>query len=314
MYENMEMRAVLGQCMESLMREDGNVCIVEADLAKANGTFGLKEKFPDRCFDVGVAEANMASIGAGLSSYGFKPFINTFTAFATRRICDQIAVSICYSGAKVVIIGTDPGVAAELNGGTHMSFEDIGVLRSIPRMTIVEPVDSVQLAAALPVIANHDSPVYLRLYRKVPQPVYQDGYTFDLHRADTLREGGDVAVFASGLMVKQALVAAEELAEKGISATVVNVHTIKPLDRKTILAAAAKAGCAVTCENHNILGGLYSAVSEVLAGEMPLPVEAVGVHDTFGEVGFFPDLMKRFGLTSKEIVAASEKAVARKRK
>ncbi|MDR1518538.1 MAG: transketolase family protein [Planctomycetota bacterium] len=312
MYENMEMRAVFGQCMESLMRSDENVCMIDADLAKANGTHGLREKFPGRCFDVGVAEANMAGVGAGLASYGFTPFISSFTAFASRRICDQVAVSIAYAGLNVKIVGADPGIAAALNGGTHMSFEDVAIMRSIPRMVVVEPADSVQLAAALPVIARHEAPAYLRLFRWVPQPVYGDGYVFDLFRADTIRAGSDVAIAASGIMVGQALLAAEELAGRGVSASVVNVHTIKPLDRKTVLAAARCAGCIVTCENHNIMGGLYSAVSEALAGENPLPVEAVGVRDQFGEVGPISYLMERYGLTAREIVRACDKAMSRK--
>lgn len=313
MYENMEMRAVFGQCMEQLMRENPDIVFIDADLAKANGTGRLHEAFPDRCFDVGVAEANMVGVGAGLSSYGFIPFVNSFTAFSSRRACDQVAISVAYSGLNVKIVGCDPGVAAELNGGTHTSFEDLAIMRAIPRMAIVEPADSVQLAAALPVIAKHPAPVYLRLYRKIPRPVYGEGYVFDLHRADRLREGGDVAIFTSGLLVREALIAAEQLMAEGVSAAVVNVHTLKPFDRETVLDVAGRAGCVVTCDNHNIMGGLYSAVCEVLAGEMPLPAEAVGVRDEFGEVGRLDYLMERFALTAPNIVAACRRAVARKK-
>lgn len=312
MYENMEMRAVLRQVLDDMMAKDENICILDADLAKANGTIGLYEKYPDRCFDVGVAEQNMAGVAAGLASYGFTPFINSFTAFASRRICDQVAISIAYAGMNVKIIASDPGVSAELNGGTHMSMEDVGLMRSIPRMVIFEPCDAVQLAKAIPVIAKMDAPVYIRLFRKVAPAVYGDDYQFDPSGIDTLRKGKDVTVFASGIMVKKALDAAEELKGKGIDATVVNVHTVKPLNAKAVLDAAAATGCAVTCENNNILGGLYSAVSETLASSRPLPVEAVGVKDCFGEVGPIAYLVEKLGLGVPDIVKACEKAVSRK--
>lgn len=311
MYENMEMRAVLRQTLEGLMAENPDICVVDADLAKANATIGLREKFPERCFDVGVAEQNMASVAAGLASYGFIPFIGSFTPFATRRICDQLAISIAYAGMNVKIIGSDPGAAAELNGGTHMSFEDIGVIRSIPRMVVFEPCDAAQLAGALPWIVKCDAPVYIRLFRKAAPPVNPDSYAFDPSGVDTLRTGGDVTIFASGIMVRQALDAAEILKGQGVEATVVNVHTIKPLNRKAVVEAAAATGRVVTCENHNVLGGLYSAVSEALAAEKPLPVEAVGVMDRFGEVGPYPYLLETLGLTPDNIVKSCEKALRR---
>ena len=222
------------QGLEQLMAADERVVLVDADLGRANGTIGIKKKFPDRAFNVGVAEQNMASVAAGLASYGFIPFINSFAAFASRRICDQIAISIAYAERNVKIVGTDPGIAAELNGCTHMTMEDIGVLRSIPRMVIFEPTDAMQIAKALPEIAAYDGPVYIRLFRKVAPAVFGEDYAFSLFKADLLREGTDITLFATGFMVSAALEAAETLSGQGISAEVINPHTIKPLDAETV--------------------------------------------------------------------------------
>ena len=307
----MEMRAVYAECLAGLMTEDRHVCVLDADLAKASGTRGLYERFPNQMFDCGVAEQNMASIAAGLASYGFKPYIESFTPFATRRICDQIAISISYAQSNVKIVGTDPGISAELNGGTHMSMEDIGVLRSIPGVVIFEPVDDVQLRAAMPVINVYNGPVYIRLFRKELPRVFGEDYTFDLFRADTLREGSDLTIFVSGMLTHDVLTAAEQLAAEGISCEVVNVHTIKPIDREGVIAAAKKTGAVLTVENHNVIGGLHSAVLEALAEEK-IPACAVGVQDRFGEVGKLPYLREAMGLTVENIVATSKKAVALK--
>ena len=256
----MEMRAVYAECLAKLMTEDRHVCVLDADLAKASGTRKLYEQFPGQMFDCGVAEQNMASIAAGLASYGFKPWIESFTPFATRRICDQMTISISYAKQNVKIVGTDPGISAELNGGTHMSMEDVGVVRSIPGMVIFEPVDEVQLRAAMPVLNAYEGPVYMRLFRKVLPTVFPEDYQFDLFKADTLREGRDLSIFVSGFLTKDALDAAEKLAAEGIDAEIVNVHTIKPIDRETVIASARRTGAVLTVENHNVIGGLQSAV------------------------------------------------------
>ena len=307
----MEMRAVYAQCLAELMEKDRHVCVLDADLAKASGTRSLYERFPQQMFDCGVAEQNMASIAAGLSSYAFKPWIESFTPFASRRICDQIAISICYAGRNVKIVGTDPGIAAELNGGTHMSMEDIGVLRSIPGMIIFEPADPVQLRAAMPGLAAYDGAVYMRLFRKELPAVFPENYSFDLFKADVLREGSDVSVFATGFQLKDALDAADVLAGEGIQAEVINVHTIKPIDKDTVIASARKTGAVLTVENHNVIGGLHSAVLEALAREK-IPACAVGVQDRFGEVGKLPYLREAIGLTVENIVATAKEAVSLK--
>ena len=307
----MEMRAVYAQCLAELMEKDKRVVVLDADLAKASGTRNLYERFPEQMFDCGVAEQNMASIAAGLSSYGFKPWIESFTPFATRRICDQIAISISYAKQNVRIVGTDPGISAELNGGTHMSMEDIGVLRSIPGVVIFEPVDNVQLKAAMPVLDAYQGVVYMRLFRKESPQVFEEGYTFDLFKADLLKEGKDLSIFVSGMLTNDVLTAEKELAAAGIDAEIINIHTIKPIDAETVLASAKKTGAVLTVENHNVIGGLRSAVLEALAEEK-IPVCAVGVQDRFGEVGKIPYLRQVMGLTVENIVAAAKKAVSLK--
>ena len=307
----MEMRAVYAACLAEMMERDKHVVVLDADLSKASGTRKLYERFPEQMFDCGVAEQNMASIAAGLASYGFRPWIESFTPFATRRICDQIAISISYARQNVKIVGTDPGISAELNGGTHMSMEDIGVVRSIPGIVIFEPVDEVQLRGAMPVLDAYEGPVYMRLFRKVQPVVFPEDYRFDLFKADLLREGRDLSIFVSGMMTRDCLDAAELLKAEGIDAEVINVHTIKPIDRETVIASARKTGAVLTVENHNVIGGLQSAVLEALAQEK-LPVCAVGVPDRFGEVGKLPYLRQVMGLTVENIVETARKAVSLK--
>ena len=234
----MEMRAVYAGCLAELMEKDRHVCVLDADLAKASGTRNLYERFPKQMFDCGVAEQDMASIAAGLASYGFKPWIETFTPFATRRICDQMTISISYAKSNVKIVGTDPGISAELNGGTHMSLEDVGVVRSIPGMVIFEPVDAVQLRAAMPVLNAYEGPVYVRLFRKELPDVFPADYKFDLFKADVLRKGKDLSIFVTGFLTRDVVDAAETLKAEGIDCEVINVHTIKPIDCEGVKRAA----------------------------------------------------------------------------
>lgn len=307
----MEMRAIYAECLAKLMEADRHVVLLDADLAKASGTLGLRPRFPEQIFDCGIAEQNMASIAAGLSSYGFKPWIESFTPFASRRICDQIAISIAYAKQNVKIVGTDPGVSAELNGGTHMSMEDIGVLRSIPNMVIFEPVDGVQLRAAMPVLNDYNGAVYMRLFRKALPDVFGADYRFDLFKADKLRDGGDLSIFVTGMLTHDVLDAAAALKDEGISVDVLNIHTIKPIDRESVLASARKTGAVLTVENHNVIGGLHSAVLEALATEK-IPVCAVGVMDRFGEVGKLPYLKETMGLTTENIIQTAKRAISYK--
>lgn len=307
----MEMRAVYANAMADLMRADRHVCILDADLSKASGTRGLYDQFPNQMFDCGIAEQDMASVAAGMASYGYKPYIESFTAFATRRICDQIAISIVYAKRNVKVVGTDPGFSAELNGGTHMSVEDIGVLRSIPGIVIFEPADPVQLKAALPVINEYDGCVYIRLFRKELPEIFPADYKFDLFSADKLRDGGDLTLLVTGSLTHDAIEIADQLAKEGIHCDLLNVHTIKPIDRESILRSARKTGAVLTIENHNVIGGLRSAVLEALAEEK-IPVKGLGIMDRFGEVGKTPYLRKVFGLEKADMLQAAREAVAMK--
>ncbi len=312
MFENMELRQVLRQELEKHMERDERIIVIDADLAKSNGTFPLRKKFPDRALDVGIAEQNMTGIAAGLASYGFIPMIFSYTPFVTRRICDQLSVSIAYSRRNVKIVGTDPGISAELNGATHMSVEDVSVVRGIPNIVIVEAADAVQLSRMLPVIIAYEGPVYLRLARKVFPIVFPDNYAFDMFSADVLRQGKDVTIVASGLMLAESLAAAKKLKAMGLSAEVINAHTLKPLDAGTIIASAKKTGAVVTCENSSIVGGLYSAICEALCDSYPVPVGAVGIPDRFGEVGKLDYLKKVMHMTADDIVKKAVEVCVKK--
>lgn len=307
----MEMRAVYAECMAELMEADRNVCILDADLSRACGTRGLYPRFPSQMFNCGIAEQNMASIAAGMASYGFKPYIESFTPFATRRICDQAAISIAYAKRNVKIVGTDPGMYAELNGGTHMSFEDIAVMRAIPGMVVFELVDEVQLRAAMPVINRYEGCAYIRLFRKQAPVVFHEPYQFDLFRADQLRQGRDLSIFVSGQLTTDVLEAAEQLKAEGIECDVYNIHTIKPVDKQSVLTSVTKTGAVLTVENHNVIGGLYSAITEALGG-VKVPITALGVEDRFGEVGKVPYLRKCFGFTVENIIKKAKEAISKK--
>lgn len=298
----MEFRQQLATTLDELMAKDEKIVVLDADLSRPNGTNPLYEKYPNRCFNCGIQEQNMVGVAAGLAAYGFKPVVVTFTPFATRRVCDQIAISVAYAKNKITIIGTDPGITAELNGGTHMSMEDVGVIRSIPTMTIYDAVDSNQLGQALEQVINYPGPVYVRMPRKSRPDVFGPEYKFELFKADVVKEGKDVSIIASGTMVREALDAAGMLKNEGVNAEVISVNTIKPLDKKTILESVKKTNKVVTVENHNIVGGLYAAICELLCAEYPVKVKAIGVHDEFGQVGKYDDLSRYYKMTANDIV------------
>lgn len=309
----MEMRQVLAAELEKMMAENENIVVIDADLSKPNGVAGLRKKYPERAFDVGIAEQNMASIAAGMSSYGFIPFITTFTPFASRRICDQIAISIAYAKQNVKIIGSDPGISAEFNGGTHMSVEDIGVLRSIPDLVIFEPVDVVQFKKSLPQIVNYNGPVYIRMFRKEIPDVFNEDYEFDLFKASKLQNGNDISIFCSGLMVQETMEANKILKKQGINADIINIHTIKPIDKQAVIESAKKTGAVLTVENHNVIGGLKSAVCEVLIEEYPVPLRAIGIKDQFGQVGKLPYLKEFYNMRTKDIVSSTKEVISLKK-
>jgi len=310
--EDIEMRECYCNALISEAERNENVLVIDVDTSHSMGTQKFYKAFPQRAINCGIMEAHGISMAAGLSSVGFIPFFHAFGTFATRRCYDQIFISCAYQDLNVKIIGADAGVTALSNGGTHMPFEDIGIMRNIPGMTVIEPADSVMIPHAVRHMANTWGNFYMRYGRRKMMRVYKSNAPFEIGKANILKDGGDVAVIACGIMVHEALEAAKILSEEGIDAMVVDMHTIKPADSETIIKAAQKCGAVVTCENHNVINGLGSAVAEVLSENMPVPVERVGVVESFGEVGTLEYLMKRFGLTASDICIKARKAIARR--
>lgn len=311
--ENRWLRETYVDLLIEAAEQNENVMIVEADLMKAAGTGRFMEAFPERTLNVGIAEANMISVAAGLAAMGKIPFTHTFTPFSTRRVCDQVTLSVAYTGMNVKIMGSDPGVTAELNGGTHMSMEDVAIMRNIPEMMVFEPTDSAQLRAAFPQIVAHNGPVYIRLLRRAAVKIFDEGCVVELGKGVLLSQGSDVTIAASGILVAEALDAAKLLAEESISAEVINLHTIKPLDEALILKSVRKTGCIVTAENHSVINGLGSAVAECVGGNCPVPVRRVGVKDHFGEVGSTEFLKEKYGLKAVDIAEAAKTAIGMKK-
>ena len=308
----MELRKVYVGELSRLMKENDKIFILDSDLAGAGGTKPLYTEFPDRCVDVGIAEANMTCIAAGLSASGYIPFIHSFVPFVARRALDQIAVSICYSEQNVRIIGFDPGVHTTSNGGTHMSFEDVATMRAFCNIAVLDIVDGVQLRKALPYIVEHKGPMYIRFVRKQTDELFDDSYEFRFGKADKLASGKDLTIVASGTSLFDAKEAAEILKKEGIKVDLLGIHTVKPLDDKAIIASAKKTGAVLTVENHSIHGGLYSAVCEVLSANCPTLCDAVAVRDKLTQVGSLNDLKRDYGLTVDDIVARAKALVSKK--
>ena len=312
--EETAMRDAYCQTLIELARQDPRIIAVDADVMNSMGTVPFQKAFPERSFNCGIQEANMIGVAAGLSATGKIPFAHTFGVFATRRVFDQVFVSCSYAKLNVKIIGGDPGVTAAFNGGTHMPFEDMGIMRNIPEMTIIEPTDAVMMSDITRKIASMYGVFYVRSARKNVVKVYGEGSTFDIGKAAFLRDGKDVTIIAAGLLVDEALKAAELLAQQGISARVLNMFTIKPIDKEAVIQAAKDTGAIVTAENHNIIGALGSAVAEVLVENALVPMERIGVQDIFGEVGSEDYLKERFGMTANAVVAKVKQAISRKGK
>ncbi len=306
-----EMRKAYCESLMNLAENNPKIVALDADLMTAMGMMPFKKKYPERTVDCGVQEANMIGVACGLSVQGKIPFAHTFAPFCTRRACDQIFVSGAYNYANVKVVGSDPGITAAYNGGTHMPFEDMGIMRGIPTMTVIEPTDIVMLKNLIPQIANTYGMMYMRLVRKDVKKVYEDGSTFEIGKAAYLKEGKDVTIIASGYCVSESLAAAQALGECGIDAGVIDMFTWKPIDVEAVKCAAG-TGAIVTAENHNIINGLGSAVAEVLVKNQPVPLEMVGVQDEFGEVGPVSYLRERFGLTQDNIAEAVKRVLARK--
>ena len=306
-------KEVLGEFIPKLSEADDRVIYLDADLANCISMGKFIKEHPERGIDCGIAEANMIGIAAGLSSVGFKPIVHSFGPFASRRCFDQVFLSVGYARNSVTILGTDAGVCAAMNGGTHMPFEDAALYRTIPGAYVFDMADTVQLRDVLRQCMELPGVKYIRSGRKQNCKMYEEGTTFEIGKGVITKElGRDVAIFATGIMVAKAMDAADILAREGIRATVVDMFTVKPLDEELVLRLAAETGAVVTAENHNKIGGLYSAVTDVLCAGRPVPAEYVAVEDCFGEVGPQDYLEERFGLTTERIVEKARAAVARK--
>ena len=313
MADKIATREAYGKALVEL-GEKYDFVVMDADLAEATKTLYFKKAFPERFFDCGIAEGNMMSVAAGIATTGKTVFASSFAMFAAGRAFEQVRNSIGYPHLTVKIGATHAGITGGEDGATHQCLEDIALMRSIPGMTIINPADAIEARAAVEAAINIDGPVYMRFGRyAVPVVNDNEDYRFEVGKGVTLREGADVTIVATGLMVGMALEAAETLAAEGISARVVNIHTIKPIDRDIIAAAARETGAIVTAEEHNIIGGLGSAVAEVVAEECPGPVLRVGVNDEFGHSGKVPPLLEMYGLTPANIAEHAKKAIALKK-
>lgn len=293
--------------------KDPRIVVLDADLAKSTLTCLFKDKFPDRFFDMGIAEQNMINVAGGLSLTGLIPFVSTYGVFVSGRAWEQIRSSICYGNLNVKFGGAHGGVSVGPDGATHQALEEISIMRVIPGMTVLVPSDYYETKKAVLASVEINGPVYIRFGREKVPVVTSADMPFKIGKAITLQQGKDVTFVACGAMVAEALDAAEALMQKGISAEVINLHTIKPIDKEALIASARKTGCVVTAEEHQLFGGMGSAVAEVLVQSFPVPMEMVGIQDSFGESGQPRELMEKYGITSKEIFEKAIKVMARKK-
>ena len=307
-----ELRKIFGETLGTLMDENKDVVYLEADLAGAIGTTGLFQSHPKQAFDVGIMEANMVGLGAGMSIRGKIPFMHSFGTFTSRRCADQTFLSGCYNKANIKLVGSDPGITAETNGGTHMPFEDMGIYRSFPEMTILDVAEPHLLKEILKKMAQQYGVMYIRFPRKGKTCYYEDTQTFEIGKGVVVRDGKDATVIASGIEVAEALEAADTLEKEGVSVRVVDMFTGKPLDEELVLRCAGETGAIVTAENHNKIGGLGSAVAEVLAENGAVPFRRIGIPDCFGEVGDKKFLAEKFGITANDIAEAVREVIRRK--
>lgn len=304
MVERIATRASYGKALVELGAENPDIVVLDADLSGSTQTKKFADVYPDRFFNAGIAEANMMGMAAGLAVSGKTVFASSFAMFASGRAYEIIRNSIAYTGANVKICATHAGVTVGEDGASHQCVEDLSLMRTIPGMTVINPADDVSARALIKAAAAYKGPVYIRLGRAAVPVIYEEGKTFEIGKALRIREGKDAAILATGILVDQALQAAEMLATEGIECRVVDVHTIKPLDREEVIAAAKDCGCIVTAEEHSVIGGLGSAVAETVCKEAPCRMAMVGVQDTFGQSGKPAELMEQYGLTAADIVKA----------
>lgn len=307
-------RDAYGKVLAEVGEENKRIVVLDADLSSSTKTSVFAKKFPERFFNVGIAEQNMMGMAAGLSTTGKIPFVSTFAIFATGRAWEPLRQSICYSHFNVKIVATHAGITVGEDGASHQVTEDIALMRAIPGMTVIVPADAVETEKVIRKIVDYNGPVYVRLSRAKFPVIFDNNYEFEIGKGKILREGNDVAIFAIGLMVSQALKSAELLSKESIQATVVNMSTVKPIDINLIKEVAKKTGAVVTCEEHSIIGGLGSAVAEVLSEELNVPLVRVGIRDTFGLSGKAEELIKYFHLTPEDIVGSVKRVLSIKQK
>ena len=315
MGETIATRAAYGKVLVELAEKYPDLVVFDADLAGATMTNGFMKAYPDRFFDMGIAEANMTGVAAGMSTCGFKPFINTFAMFAAGRAWEQVRNSICYPGLNVKVVGSHGGLSVGEDGATHQCIEDFAIMRAIPGMTVLCPCDGNEMRLATEALLNYNGPAYMRLGRLAVETVTDEieGYKFELGKGCTLVDGSDVTIIAVGMNVQMSLKAAELLKAEGISARVIDMHTIKPLDTELVLKAAQETGAIVTTEEANVLGGLGAAVCEYLAEACPVPVIRHGVNDEFGRSGKAPLVLEAYGITAEKIAECAKKAISLKK-
>lgn len=301
-YDEQEMRKIYADTLQNLMQKQPLVVQLEADLMSCLTMDKVQKALPNQVINCGIMEANMVGMAAGLSLAGHIPFVHSFTAFASRRCFDQLFMSLDYQQANVKVIASDSGITATYNGGTHMSFEDMGIVRGLAHSTVLEFTDGAMIKNLLPQLVDLKGFYWIRTIRKQAVKIYPDGETFTIGKAKVLRHGNDLTLIANGIMVAEALKASEILAQQGIEATVVDMFTLKPLDQDCVIECAKRTGKIVTCENHSIINGLGSAVAEVLAEHCPTPMRRIGIQQRYGQVGSQDFLMREYQLTAQDIV------------
>lgn len=305
-------REAYGEALKELSKINPNVVVLDADLSGSTKTAEFKKVSPEKFVNVGIAEQNLIGTAAGMSIAGKIPFASSFAIFAAGRAFEVIRNTVAYPNLNVKIAATHAGITVGEDGGSHQSIEDISLMRSVPNMIVINPADAKEAKEAVLEASRYNGPIYIRLGRLAVEDIYDDTYKFEIGKGVLLKDGKDVSIIATGIMVQKAIKAAEKLKDEGILAKVINIHTIKPIDREILIKAAKETGCIVTAEEHSVIGGLGSAVSEILSEEYPVPVIKVGVKDTFGESGKPEDLLRKYGLTEENIIESVKKSISLK--
>jgi len=307
-------RTAFGEVLLEIAKERKDVVVLDADVATSTKTSLFKEAFPNRFFEMGIAEQNMMGVAAGMAStQKIIPFAVTFAVFATKRVCDQVSISIAYPKLNVKIVGSYGGIPTGKAGATHQAFEDIAIMRAMPNMTIIVPVDTIEMKQAVKACVEYNGPVYLRCIRCDTPVIFDENYKFEWNKGVTLRDGKDITIVSTGMMSSGALAAINILKNEGISVRLIHIHTIKPIDKEILIKAAKETNCVITLGNHSIIGGLGSTVAEVLSENYPTLMKRIGINDTFGESGALDDLFRKYGLNVENIVKEVKELIMRKK-